>query len=202
MTISAEPLVGAGIESLAATAQHIRLLQRKRQTLADALVQAELQYLAALKREYDAGDVSWTQLWMAYGELSAGGIPGYRVRWLAAIPQHPARIATNAKREAAASNGVWTGHRPLQGGEHYPPTDQSVVYVLFDTQNVPIYVGSSGNVSARFAQHHADGKRFAAWIAHGCRDRAEAYEMESRFLRQYMPPLNVQGPQRRGAAAA
>jgi hypothetical protein len=66
-------------EPLRASAQHIgllnnkrRLLDDKRRRLVDALVSAELQFLAALRREGEAGETSWAQLRDAYATLSAG----------------------------------------------------------------------------------------------------------------------------------
>ena len=66
-------------EPLRASAQHIgllnnrrRLLDNKRRRLVDALVSAELQFLAALRREGEAGETSWAQLRDAYATLSAG----------------------------------------------------------------------------------------------------------------------------------
>ena len=74
-------------EPLRASAQHIgllnnkrRLLDDKRRRLVDALVSAELQFLAALRREGEAGETSWAQLRDAYATLSAGKLRGLRTR--------------------------------------------------------------------------------------------------------------------------
>jgi hypothetical protein len=58
-------------KSLRVAVQHIRLLQNKRHTLTDALVGAELQFLAALRRECDAGQTTWRELRDAYATLAA-----------------------------------------------------------------------------------------------------------------------------------
>jgi len=46
-------------DSLRASALHIELLQDKRVRLGDALMSAELQFLAALRREDVAGQITW-----------------------------------------------------------------------------------------------------------------------------------------------
>jgi hypothetical protein len=88
-------------EPLMASTQHIKLLQDKRRRLAGTLVSAELQFLAALRRECLSGEVSWVQLRDAYSVLSAGGLPGLRARWMDAISLSPENVILNAKREAA-----------------------------------------------------------------------------------------------------
>ena len=88
-------------EPLRASAQHIDLLQDKRRHLSDALVSAELQFLAALRRERLDGEVSWAQLREAYSVLSAGRLPGLRARWMDAISVSPENVILNARREAA-----------------------------------------------------------------------------------------------------
>ena len=172
-------------ESLRASAQHIELLQGKRRHLADVLVLAELQFLAALRREYDAGETTWVQLRDAYCTLSTGNLRGLRARWMDAIPVSPQKVIINAKREAAdRANGVWRGHRPLRRGEYYPPNGQCVVYVLFDAGDHPIYARSTNRCSQRFADHRAEGARWSRWVAHAV-DRAEASEARRRILRLY-----------------
>jgi hypothetical protein len=88
-------------EPLRASAQHIELLQDKRRRLSGALVSAELQFLAALRRECLGGEMTWAQLREAYGLLSAGRLPGLRARWMDAISVSPEEIILNARRDAA-----------------------------------------------------------------------------------------------------
>ena len=88
-------------EPLRASAQHIDLLQDRRRRLSDALVSAELQFLAALRRECLDGEMTWAQLREAYRLLSAGGLPGLRARWMDAIPVSPEQVILNAGRDAA-----------------------------------------------------------------------------------------------------
>jgi hypothetical protein len=94
-------------EPLRASAQHIgllhnkrRLLDDKRRRLVDALVSAELQFLAALRREGEAGETSWAQLRDAYATLSAGELRGLRARWMDTIGISPEKVTANAKAEA------------------------------------------------------------------------------------------------------
>ena len=179
-------------EPLRATAQHIELLQDKRRRLSGALVSAELQFLAALRRECRDGEMTWAQLREAYSLLSAGRLPGLQACWMDAIPVSPDDVILNARREAAGgAGGVWTGHRPLRRGEYYPPIGQWVVYVLFDVGRHPVYVRTTNRCSQRFADHRARGKRWSSWTAYAV-DSAEAHEVQARFMRRYQTDLNRQ----------
>jgi len=165
--------------TLQASIQHIGLLQDKRRRLTAALVGAELQFLVALRREYDTGGVTWTQLSLAYRALAAGNLRGTHARWMAAMPVGPASINANAELEAAALVGrSWRGRWPLdRDGEHaesYPPAGQRVVYVLWDTEAVPVRLGTTNHCQHRFATHAAKGLRWSRWNAVGCADRAQA----------------------------
>jgi hypothetical protein len=111
-------------EPLRASAQHIgllhdkrRLLNDKQRRLLDALVSAELQFLAALRRECEAGETSWAQLHDAYVTLSAGKLRGLRSRWMDAIEISPEKVIANARAEAGrrklrASPARAAGPRP------------------------------------------------------------------------------------------
>ncbi|TDW71157.1 hypothetical protein EV653_5234 [Kribbella pratensis] len=93
-------------ESLRDSLQHIRLLQNKRRTLADAQVGAELQFLAALRRECNTGHTTWRELRHAYAALDAGRVRGMEARWMDAIGISPEKVVANAKREATRARGV------------------------------------------------------------------------------------------------
>ena len=95
-------------EPLRASAQHIGLLHDKRRTLADkrrrlvdAQVSAELQFLAALRREAEAGETSWTQLRDGYAVLSAGKLRGSRARWMDAKSGRATATMIRIRNEAA-----------------------------------------------------------------------------------------------------
>ena len=181
-------------EPLRASAQHIELLQDRRRRLSDALVSAELQFLAALRRECLDGEMTWAQLREAYSLLSAGRLPGLRARWMDAVLVSPEEVILNARREAAVgAGGVWRGHRPPHRGEYYPPIGQWVVYVLFDARRHPVYVRTTNRCSQRFADHRAQGKRWSSWTAYAV-DSTEAHEVQPRFTRRYQTDLNRSGP--------
>jgi len=165
--------------TLLASVQHIGLLQDKRRRLTAALVGAELQFLVALRREYEAGGLSWTELADAYGALSAGNLAGTHARWMAAMPFGPASINANAELESAALVGrSWQGRWPLDRDgarpQTYPPAGQRVVYVLWDTEAFPVRLGTTNHCRHRFATHAAKGLRWSSWNAVGCADRAQA----------------------------
>jgi hypothetical protein len=97
-------------EPLRASAQHIgllhdkrRLLNDKRRRLLDASVSAELQFLTALRREGEAGQMSWAQLRDAYATLSAAKLRGLRARWMDAIGISPEKVIANANAKAEAA---------------------------------------------------------------------------------------------------
>jgi hypothetical protein len=156
------------------------------------LLSAELQFLAALRRAYQGGEMTWAQLRDAYSLLSATRLPGLRACWMDAVPVSPETVVLNARREAAVgAGGVWSGHRPLHRGEYYPPIGQWVVYVLFDAGRHPVYVRSTNRCSQRFADHRAQGKRWSSWTACAV-GSAEAHEVQARIMRQYQTGLNRQ----------
>jgi hypothetical protein len=186
-------------EPLRMAAQHIRLLQNKRRTLAEALVGAELQFLAALRREADAGHTTWPLLRDAYTTLSAGRLRGLDGRWTDLIGISPEKVIANAERETICAGGVWKGHWPLRRGERYPPTGKCVVYVLFDADIHPIYVHGTNRCALQFARHQAHGKQYLSWLAYGCVDRAEANMLEARLQRRYQ--LHIRSSAARNSTA-
>ena len=172
-------------EPLRSSAQHIELLQDKRRRLADALVGAELQFLVALRREHEAGAMTWAQLRDAHSTLAAGRLRGLRARWIDAIAVSPETVVVNARREAAGgASGAWTGHRPLRRGEYYPPIGQLVVYVLFDAKQYPIYICSTNRCPQRFADLRAQGQQWSSWAAQAV-DSTEASALQARFVRRH-----------------
>jgi hypothetical protein len=175
-------------------AQHIGLLQDKRRSLADALVGAELQFLAALRREYDAGHITWRQLRDCYTTLSAGRLLGLEGRWMDAIAVSPGKVIANAEWETICAGGVWKGHWPLRRGERYPPMGKCVVYVLFDADAHPIYVRGTNRSAQQFTR-----KRCLSWMAYGCVDRAGADILEARLLLRYQ--LHIRSSAARNSTA-
>lgn len=151
-----------------------------------------------------ADEVWYGQIWRAeqwIGSLAAKGlIVGgeeylYRNRVLTAASE-PA-VSSRVDRHEPDAEGMWSGPWPLAYETNYPPRQQSVVYALFDSDDLVVYVGSSENFRERLKQHRKDGKIFSSWTAHPCETRDEAYRVEAEFLQGHMPILNRQGPQRR-----
>ncbi len=87
--------------------------------------------------------------------------------------------------------GSWFGECPLNDGEPLPPKWTCVVYVLFDHENVPCYVGSTNQFRQRVKRHAYDGKRFVRWVAYPCADREAAFDLEVKLLAEHKPYLNV-----------
>jgi GIY-YIG catalytic domain-containing protein len=107
-----------------------------------------------------------------------------------------ALMRSGISHEPTEEDGSWIGPWPLVD-EPRPPKGQAVVYVLFSARGRAVYVGSTDNFLARMKAHQASGKRWTTWTALPCADREEAYDVEAEYLDEYMPQLNVQGPQRR-----
>lgn len=176
--------------SVADTAQHIRLLTRKRERLAEALIEAERQFATAVAREFAAGQMTWGELLEAYETVRAAGIKGFATRWLASVPYTVQRIK---QMVAIEDIDEWFGEgREYDSRYPYPPRGVCVVYVLFSETNAPVYVGSSGNLSHRLATHRREKPGWQSWRAYKARDRAHAYELERQFLTQHLPAMNKQ----------
>lgn len=74
---------------------------------------------------------------------------------------------------------------------------RSGVYVMFDKELQPLYVGQTKNLMHRLAEHYHDGvlskwaDRFAFLAFKECRDRGERIALEERYIKQLRPELNV-----------
>lgn len=86
--------------------------------------------------------------------------------------------------------GTYVGVAPLPGDDVAPLEGTPVVYVLFDEDNEPCYVGSTQNLRARLNAHLTNGKQFVRWQAYPCASREDAYVLEERLLVERMPRLN------------
>jgi len=177
-----------------ATQQHIQLIAAKRIKLEQAQLAAEEQFCMALAREFNAGRIGYTELADAYADLRGdesaprflAGFPSRR--WRPVLPDIK-HVKAMVKWQSEASFDDWHGEWPLDH-QDVPPYGLSVVYVLFDSNTRPCYVGSTQAFRTRMAQHAGSGKRWSRWQAYKCRDRQHAYEVETRFLEKYMPQLN------------
>lgn len=176
--------------SVSATLQHIQLIQAKEDRLADARRDALTQVLHRIGTEYRAGTITQGQLCTALDAIRPLQMPGRMKMWDEIIGVPWKRVAQLAKQLPNGPEGSWVGEYPILAEAPRPIAGIAVVYVLFDQDNEPCYVGSTDKFSVRMAAHVKDGKRFACWQAHPCKDREHAYRLEDRLLRRHMPYLN------------
>lgn len=183
-----EPPGDDGPASSRATLQHIQLLNRRITKLTEAREQAEEQLLHRAAASYRSGEMSLSNLIELYWHYQEAGSPGKSRRWNAHFD-----LTYQAMGMLPAPNGPeesWVGEWPLSEGAPCAIRGLAVVYVLFDAENAPCYVGSTGKLRTRLSQHARSGKQFTYWQAHPCRDREHAYQLEEQLLRQHMPYLN------------
>lgn len=181
---------------LDATYQHVVLLRDKQAALHAAQIAAEEQLLHRVGVLYEAGEVDDDGLVALYEAFAAVALPKYTMRWNAAISFTAARLQSHRAHlrylERHAPNmpdGTWRGTWPL--GDGGTPADLvPVVYVLYDGDSEPCYVGSTERLRPRLQQHERDGKPFVHWTACRCDDREAAYQLEDRLLAEYKPYLN------------
>lgn len=183
-------------EALAATLAHVALLRDKQATLRGAQVAAEEQVLHSAGRMYGAGEMDDAALHAFYEAYAAVALPGYSKRWTASVPKSAARMQNERARMRGAArhapnmpDGTWRGTVPI-GLSGIPYDGVPVVYVLYDADSVPCYVGSSAHLRGRLQWHEREGKPFSAWTASRCDDREAAYQLEDRLLNEYKPYLN------------
>ena len=187
------------IESVQATLQHIQLIARKRAKLERAQIEAEQQLVHVVAREFNGGRIGYQELAEIYagvrgdGERSAAMSGFLTKRWRSALPDIGAvRVALQEREAASRATRVdaWEGRWPCYDRRQLPPVRTCVVYVLFDDELEPCYVGSTGSFGVRMSAHVKDGKRWAHWQAFRCRDREHAYQAEEQFLAEFKPYLN------------
>lgn len=178
----------------AATVQHIQLLAERRHRLERAQLEAEEQFVHAVARELASGAIGLAELERAYVAVQGSALGGFATkRWQQHLPgilQIRAQIG-NAIRAEAAALEVWSGPFPIEDHRTMPGAGICVVYVLYDQHFEPCYVGSTGALGTRLAEHVRTGKSWSFWQAHRCRDRRHAYAVETQFLQQYKPYLNA-----------
>ncbi len=173
-----------------ATFQHIARLRAREAKLIQMRIEAEEQMLHRLGVAHRAGKVTSDQLYAAYEAYSKLGTPGRSKRWDTHISIPWMRFDQVRRWRPDGPEGTWVGTWPIGPTDKVPIGGQSVVYVLFDPENEPCYVGSSKRLRTRLKRHAADGKVFVNWQAYPCRDRQHAYEVEDRVLKEYKPRMN------------
>lgn len=176
--------------STEATLQHIAMLYAREQKLAQMRIEAEEQMLYRLGVAHGSGGVTADQLYAAHERYNALRMPGSSKRWDAHISVPWIRFGQVRRWLPNGPEGTWTGAWPLGASDRAPIGGQSVVYVLFDPENEPCYVGSTKRFRTRLKRHAADGKVFVNWQAYPCQDREHAYEVEDRVLKEYKPRMN------------
>jgi len=182
----------ATIGSLLATLGQIERTSARIERLAASQADAEAQLACAAHRAYRTGEATFADIAAIYQRLRLTGLVGFSKRWDAEVTTSEIRsgvLGRGARVTPNGSHGTWEGAWPL-GDEPAPVTGTSVVYVLYDASNAPCYVGSTFRFRSRLHHHAKDGKRFVRWVAHPCRDREEAYALETRLLREHRPYLN------------
>lgn len=176
--------------SLAATLQHVELIQNKEDRLAAARRQAMEQAIHRIATEYRTGALTYNQLCTALLAVRSVKQQGSLKLWDEVVGVPWKRLAQYAKRLPNGPAGSWIGEYPIPLDAPIPIYGVSVVYVLFDENNTPCYVGSTDKLSPRLTAHEKDGKHFVRWQAHPCKNREHAYRLEDRLLKQHKPYLN------------
>lgn len=196
MTETAPPPGETSPGKLAATLDHLALIRGKWEKLQAAQIAAEEQLLHRVGRMYEAREIGELQLIALYEAFSAVALPGYTKRWNAAVPLSAKRIPNLRthlqyllQNAPNMPDGTWRGTRPIGSGP-IPVDGIPVVYVLYDAENGPCYVGSSEKFRARLQSHERDDKPFVRWSASRCSDREAAYQIEDRLLAEFKPYLN------------
>lgn len=185
-----EALPEALATSISSTLQHIARLREKEAKLARAIHDSLSQVLHRLGMAHRSGEITDEQLLPVFQEISDSKIPGRKVLWDELVDVNYGQMLHVEKRLPNGPNGSWVGEYPFAADAPTPWKGVSVVYVLFDADNVPCYVGSTLKFRLRLAQHNKDGKRFVRWSAYRCKDRDDAYRLETQLLQEHKPYLN------------
>lgn len=182
------------VVSYQATLQHVGLVARKRMILEEAQLAGEEAFCVAVARAYDTGAIGVNELIEAYTEYRSYGISGFARRWDEVVPVTAHAINGLRYRLKAGPNGPfgsWEGEGDrIEREQTRPPNGLSVVYVLYDGHLDPCYVGSTNQFTGRLSGHRNAGKVFSSWRAFPCNDRDDAYSVEDRLLKEYLPYLN------------
>lgn len=152
--------------------------------------EAESQYAHRAGADYRAGRIDLLELADLAADFEAVAGPGKALRWQETIGISLATLRLHRANRPNGPHGAWNGCYPLAADTPRPISGTNVVYVLFDDNLTPCYVGSTSHFSARLRAHWRTGKRWSRWAAFPCRDRDEAYQLEGKLLAEHMPYLN------------
>lgn len=186
------------IAALSATAQHIDLVQQKLDRLTAVRHDSWLQMLAAAGRLYLAHEMTPEDLLLLLDKMRGYG-PGFGKLWDQVMPVKAnklrAVVAARERERQESIHSTWFGSLPFQvptSPALTPPHGVPVVYVLFDSLNEPVYVGSTAAFWSRMKGHHIlERYVITHWMAYRCNDREHAYQEEERLLATHKPRLNV-----------
>lgn len=188
---------------LEATAAHIVGVQRKIERLEQVKRDSWAQLLMAVKRAYDEYlDEEDLCHFLEDMKLSYG--PGFGTFWDQNMPRE---LSYSRVRHAAAKQrhwrkkyeanqpngpaaGTWVGTFPIESDQPMPMWGEAVVYVLFDLNNDPCYVGSTETFTTRLRTHQREKLGLARWMAYRCADREDAYRLEDKLLKEHKPHMN------------
>jgi hypothetical protein len=183
-------------QAIRATAQQVGFIDQKIRMLEARRDEAEDQLYMALERERKRAALDEYRMAGIYGSLRVIFGRAIARRWDMHIPLVSSRMAgiltlgVDRHRLNGPRGESWVGNFPLDWREPAPRDGLSVVYVLYDDTNEPVYVGSSEKFRQRLKAHVKAGKVLTAWMAAPCADRAHAYQVEERLLKERLPPLN------------
>ena len=178
------------VEELRATAQHIELLDRKLEKLARARADSWSQMLTRAAQMFRASEIDERELIRLYNAMKGSFGSGFSRVWDQHMPIPANRVKWCRRDTPNGPMGSWVGEIPLAATDPAPPYGASVVYVLFDGLNDPVYVGSTEAFRTRLGAHQKEKPDACRWAAYPCRDRDHAYEVEDRLLKQHKPRMN------------
>lgn len=177
--------------SFTATMAHVRRLGKKEAALVAARQAAEVQVFHVLGSAYRSGEICFRELYRYFLEVRAIRLPGQGTRWSEQVGIDTNEMILRGRWIPNGTEGTWFGNWPIGRDDSAPKDGQCVVYVLFDADNEPCYVGSTAKLRQRMRRHERDNKAFSRWQAYPAGDRESAYRLEDRVLRERLPKLNV-----------
>lgn len=182
-------------DELISTATHIDVVQSRLDRLEEVKRESWEQLLTTVARLHRQGRLSTAQLLAFSREMHDSYGPGYSRVWdrNIAIPVKKLRHVVAREERAALDRARphWSGAWPLSEHDPAPSFGVPGVYVLFDRDGVPAYIGSTETFRPRMTVHKRNHPgAFDRWVFYVCEDREAAYELEVRLLREKLPYLN------------
>jgi hypothetical protein len=187
---------GPGLSVLGEARERVRHLHRERARLMDEQLAAELDYLAAVAAEHQAGLRNWWGLIDAYNQVRDWGISGFSRRWLQHIPYD----LNTMRRLAAATphniDGTWSGTTGWEGIDTMtlPAKGTHVAFALFGADGAAVHIGASQQIRAYLKQLHESGMRWTSWKAWPCVSREDAFARRDQISALYHQPDSDTAP--------